>query len=370
MADEFEPEQSGSGPKDLRFALLAPAVVVAALVAACFLLQWDADDTTSTLASTTAGASELGPTESAQRPSDPVAATPSAGSGTAATPPDDSSAAATNEGAPDENDTASDDAVARPDDDSELVSKPEPDIPSEDIVEQIAMFGGAASSHTCDITSHPGLRLGEDPGVTVTPLLDDQAQVAEIAEKVDDLHLCFVGLEPGDEYTVEITGPGGYSTVTSSTFETFADGWTPDYGDVRWFALPDDPAGTYSATVSVNDESLELTWSVVERDTPNFLVIEDYMETSQRLPRPANVRLALAGYPPSDVVAMHLYHQRKRHGQAHYLDTITIETDARGSALHVISAGNDWAPGCYRIEEHPEDVNPLVEAYGHTFCLD
>jgi hypothetical protein len=252
-------------------------------------------------------------------------------------------------------------------------AEPQRDVRPEDVAEQLTVFAvGGADAGWCDLAPDH-LPVDTSGGPLLTPPVRRDGRPTDPARTVEDRRLCVYGLRPADEVDVEIVDPTGGRTVT--TVAPVGDdvpgrpSESSAFAAIPWVGSPDVPLGTWTAQATVDGTVLTTSWQLVDRDTPNFIVLDGW-DRIGGLRRPATVRIALAGYAAAATVDLHVYHSVDGDEPGDYYHTRTVTTDGDGEALHVVDADTSFPPGCYRVEEDPESVRPDVMPYGRVFCLE
>jgi hypothetical protein len=233
-------------------------------------------------------------------------------------------------------------------------------LPAGVAAEMTSFFGGAGGL-ACDESIDPP---PTQPTVSLLGVVDTVAIGAEY-------DLCLINFTSGKPVSLRITRPDG--SVERRTVCPDCPGSNDDPSLWVWSTVPGDPIGSsYRFRATQGDLVASATYDAQYQQEPLLRVVEHNSRfAGMRVRGGADVHVVLAGFPPSQVMVLLVYHARGG-GVARYIASQAVQADVRGQRLYVLHTTRQDPAGCYVLRTQPA-VNyralPGVTAHIDQFCL-
>lgn len=180
---------------------------------------------------------------------------------------------------------------------------------------------------------------------------------------------CFSGVAEDQPLDIEVMRPDGTRRAIQIPARTFSE-----TAILEWLPLPGDPLGEYTVSALHANQQTTKTFTLLPATQPRIAVSDRDGSPDDITIQPGQaLRIVLAGFPPQQTVALHLYH-REQGVQCsvdpcdQYVSTIRVPVDQGGQAISVLPTLRDDPEGIYHIVPLPA-VDPAIAVGRNEFRI-
>ena len=215
-------------------------------------------------------------------------------------------------------------------------------------------YGGAGGAGCGDVVDAPSVRVDSSAGRSVDGAVFGFGEL---------FSFCIEGFAAGLDVALVITGPDS-SVDRRSLCRCGKDaGW-----ETFWGSFPGDTLGTYEVRASQGDRRWAGAFRVVPQRKRLMRVVDGGPKGTVNDPGDT-VRVVLAGFPASALVALNIYSEDR---DGIFLTQVRTRTDREGVTLYRLRTAVGDPKGCYIVHTTPPvDFNEMPGYTDHVdrFCL-